>query len=166
MKPAELDEKLRNYRVVKARYAYLQHQLESLERYMAICRGTMISDQISMSQAITGMPHGSGVGDPTGRLAMDIASGKVSVFVKQIEEETKVAREKLDETKEELRVVEIVLEAMSEREKEIVMMKAVDDMSWSEITQEMNEKHQGSYGKRSLQRLYDRAMEKAYKTVA
>ena len=166
MTPEQLDEKLKDYRVNKARCAYLRHQMESLKRYLAICKGTEISDQISLSQAISGMPHGSGVGDPTGRLAIDIADGKVGIFVKQIQEEMVPIQIELNEKEKSVREVEIVLEALSEREREIVTLKAIDDLPWQEALDQMNDKHGGTYAKRTIQRLYDRAMEKAYKTVA
>ena len=70
MSPQRLDEILKNHRSAKARLAYLTSQLKMLERDLAICQGQMISEGVTMSQAITGMPHGSGVGDPVGRLAV------------------------------------------------------------------------------------------------
>ena len=157
----QLEELLRSYRTVKARYAYLRTQLEMLERFLRKCEESMVDDCVSMSQAITGMPHGSTVGDPTSRLAIDIASGKASEFVKQIREDIEEVRIELAAQEEKLMRMEIILGAMTDRERQIVEMKIVADLSWTEILAEMNAKYNNSYSKRSLQRLYSRAMEKA-----
>lgn len=161
MKQNQIEEILRSYRTQKARLAYLRSQIDMLERFLAGCERRMVDDCISMSQAITGMPHGSSVGDPTGRLAIDIASGKVSEFVKQIREEIEETAKEAARLTEDLRVADILLSAMTEREREVVEMKIMADMSWGEVLEEMNKKHGNSYSKRSLQRLYSRAMEKA-----
>ena len=165
MRPDQIEEMLGRYRIQKARYAYLRSQIDMLERFLRACEGSMINDCISMSQAITGMPHGTSVGDPTGRLAMDIASGRVSEFVKQIREELEEITAEATRLEEELRVADIVISAMNDREREIVEMKIMADMSWDDVLREMNRRHNNSYSKRSLQRLYSRAIEKAEEVV-
>ena len=165
MRPDQIEEMLGRYRIQKARYAYLRSQIDMLERFLMACEGSMINDCISMSQAITGMPHGTSVGDPTGRLAMDIASGRVSEFVKQIREELEEITAEATRLEEELRVADIVISAMNDREREIVEMKIMADMSWDDVLREMNSRHNNSYSKRSLQRLYSRAIEKAEEVV-
>ena len=165
MSPQRFDEILKKYRSMKARYAYLQTQLVMLERYLAICRGEMIDDKVSMSQAITGMPHGSGVVDPTSRLAIDIASGEVTVFVKQIQEDIERTSQEIQKIEPDIKIIEIVLEAMSERELAVMEMKMIDDLSWSKVLDEMNKRYNNSYSKRSLQRLLDRAVGKAYEII-
>lgn len=165
MSPQELTEILKNYRSNRARYAYLQSQIEMLERFLRKCQGEMIEDQVSMSQAITGMPHGSTVGDPVSRLALDIASGKVTPFVKQIQEEIAKIQAEIQKLFPDLRTVEIILEGLNDRERILFEMKMIDDYSWSDIVKEMNKKYNGSYAKRSLQRLCERAVDKAYEIV-
>ena len=165
MSPQRFDELLSNYRSMKARYAYLNSQIVMLERYLAICEGEMIEDKVSMSQAITGMPHGTTVGDPTGRLAMDIASGEVSVFVKQILEDMERVKAEIGKIEPDLKAVEIVLKALGERELAVMEMKMMDNMSWSEILESMNNRYSNSYSKRSLQRLLERATDKAYEII-
>ena len=161
MSPQNLLEKLKNYRTSWARRAYLQSQLQELEQLLKICQSEMINDQVSMSRAITGMPHGSGTGDPTGRLAMDIASGKVTDFVKQIQDEITHVQEELLKVAPDVHTVELILNALNDRERIVLEMKMIDDRPWAEILTRMNRQYNNSYSKRSLQRLLDRAMEKA-----
>ena len=165
MSPKRFDELIGQYRSMKARYAYLMSQMAMLERYLAICEGEMIEDKVSMSQAITGMPHGTTVGDPTGRLAMDIASGEVSVFVKQIREDMERIKAEIRNIEPELKVIEISLQALSERELAVMEMKMMDDLSWPEVLFSMNKRYNNAYSKRTLQRLLDRATDKVYATI-
>ena len=165
MSPQRLVEILRDYRVKKARLAYLDGELRTLERWLRDCTGTMIIDQISLSQAITGMPHGSGTGDPTGRLGTDIASGEVSPFVKQIQDDIRKNLEEAEKIRPEVTIVETVLQALNDREREVLLFRIIDDMDWGQTVSQMNGLHNNSYSKRTLQRLLDRAMEKAYEVV-
>lgn len=165
MSPQSLKDTLEKYRSKKARYAYLQSQTEMLERFLKICQGEMIEDQVSLSQAITGMPHGTTVGDPVSRLALDIASGKVTPFVRQIQEEMEQVRVEMRKIFPEIRLAELVLDGLKERERLMIEMKIMDDLSWAEILDRMNRKYSNSYSKRSLQRLYDRAFDKACEIV-
>jgi len=165
MSPQRLDEILRRYRVTKARYAYLKAEIITLRRWLEICQSQSVNDRISLSQAITGMPHGSGVGDPTGRLAADIASGEVSTFVKQVQADLKVANEELKKLQPEITIVEIVMTGLGDREREVLVLKIVDARDWKDTVEQMNGMHNNSYSKRTLQRLLDRALERAYEIV-
>ena len=165
MSPDKLDEMLKNYRPLKARSAYLQDQLEELERKLILNRMMMIDEQVSLSQEITGMPHGTSTGDPTARLALDVASGKVSIFVRQIQDEIAATKRELGTIEPTLRIVGIVLQALSERECEVLEMRAMDEMEWPEIQEQMNREYNNVYCQRTLQRLFERAMEKAYEVV-
>lgn len=165
MSPARFDEILKKYRGIKARIAYLRSQAEMLERFLTICTREMINDQVTMSQAITGMPHGTGTGDPTGRLAIDIASGKVSVFVRQIQEELAGVNFELETISPQARAVEVALGALSDKERDIVTMKIMDEMSWAEVIHKVNSRYGGKDSKRTLQRVLERATQKAYEVV-
>lgn len=165
MSPQKLDEIFKKYRTDKARYAYLKSELETLGHWLRMCESQSINDRISLSQAISGMPHGSGIGDPTGRLAIDIASGKVSEFVKQILEDMKQAQDEMDIIGIRIRTVENVLQALVDREREVLIFKIIDDRDWGDTVNQMNGLHNNSYSKRTLQRLLDRALEKAYAVV-
>lgn len=165
MSPQRFDEILKKYRSTKARLAYLRYQAEMLNRFLEMCTRDMVNDMVTMSQALTGMPHGTGTGDPTGRLAIDIESGKVSPFVQQIQEELNGVNAEINLIAPMARVVDIALGALSDKERDLVTMKMVDDSSWAEIIFNMNSKHGGDCKKRTLQRVLERAMQKAYEVV-
>ena len=165
MSPQRLDEILKKYRTTKFRYAFLKAEIATLERWLALCQSQSVNDRISLSQAITGMPHGSGIGDPTGRLATDIASGEVSRFVKQIQDDITKVNAEMIRIAPEISTVEIVLQSLGDREREVVILKIIDDRPWGETVEQMNGMHNNSYSKRTLQRLLDRALGRAYEIV-
>ena len=165
MSPEQLTEILKNYPAKRARCAYLRSQLEMLHCFLNKCRGEMIEDQVSMSQAITGMPHGTTVGDPVSRLALDIASGKVTSFVKEIQDDIDRVKEELQTIEPDVQTVESILEALNDRERAVFELKMFANYKWPDILVEMNKKYSNSYAKRSLQRLFDRAFDKACEIV-
>lgn len=160
MKIEQLTEALVKYRQNQARAAYLRSQLETLNRFLERFTGSMINDQVSMSQAITGMPHGSNPGDPVGRLAVDIASGKVSEFVAQIRGEIRETQDELSIVQSRVSVADLVLNALTEKERQVVTMKLIDDLSWAEILSKVRRTTGQQSSKRTLQRALSDALEK------
>ena len=160
MKIEQLTEALVNYRLNQARAAYLRSQLEMLNRFLEQCEGSMINDQVSMSQAITGMPHGSNPGDPVGRLAVDIASGKVSEFVAQIRAEIRETQDELSIIQSRVSIADLVLNALTEKERQLITMKLIDELSWAEILSKVRHQTGQPASKRTLQRVLSDALEK------
>ncbi|MBQ9251581.1 MAG: hypothetical protein IJ188_02970 [Clostridia bacterium] len=161
-----VDELLKRYKPTLARCEYLRGQLEVLQAALEENKQQMIGDQVSMSQAITGMPHGTTVGDPVGNLALDIAMGNVSVFVKQVEEEIATIQDELSRSGHLLSCVDKWMNGLSDREKLAVQEKTFNDSSWAQIVYVFSREFGGSCSKRSAQRIYDRAMEKIYEMAA
>jgi len=162
-----VDEMLKNYKQTLARHEYLQAQVDILKKALDENKREMISDRVSMSQAITGMPHGTSVGDPVGNLALDIAMGKVTPFVKQVEEEIAKIQGEMQRTEILVSCVGKWLEGLSEREKLAVEQKVFDDQPWAKIVFAFKSQYgEEACSKRSVQRIYDRAMEKIYAMAA
>ena len=165
MSPERYGECLKHYRSNKVRMAYLRSQMEMLERFLDKCTRDMVNDQVTMSQAITGMPHGSGIGDQTGRIAIDIASGEVTPFVKQIRAVIADVNREILRIGPQIRAVEISVKVLNEWEKTLMEMKMIDEYSWAEILDRMQSKFGKKHAKRSLQRALEGIFEKAYAIV-
>ena len=161
-----VDEALKQYREKKARYDFLCLQIDVLQESLQKNEKCMVNDRVSMSQAITGMPHGTSVGDPVGNLALDLAMGKVTVFVDQIRLELQQVQTEMNGLKPAIACVDIWMNALNDREREVVSLKAINQYSWADAVQALNEKCGGVYSKHTFQRLYDRAMEKIYTVAA
>lgn len=161
-----MDELLKIYRATEARCEYLKSQIGILEESLEKNRREMVSDKVSMSQAISGMPHGTSPGDPCGNLALDLAMGNVSVFVKQIMDELVELRTELNSKGYIIVYVNSWLKSLSDREKAAVELKALDQQPWAMVVMGFRDRFGGPCSKHTVQRLYDRAMEKIYETAA
>lgn len=166
MQPEKLDEMLREYRTNKARVEYLDAQLAALREMLDKAKGSMVSDCVSLSQAITGMPHGSGTGDPVAKLAIRLANGDLVGFAKDVQEEITMMEAERTRVAAFVQIVDIALAAMNDREREVFSLKVLDKLGWIEVLESMNKAHENAYSKRSLQRLFERAQSKAYAVVA
>ncbi len=165
MTQEKVDEFLGAYLAKSARCAYLRAQKDLLEVELERNERTMVADQVSLSQAISGMPHGSGVGDPVGNLALKIASGKESVFVTQIRQELETIQKEMTVLEYWVKTVDAWLMALNEKEKRIVKLKRIDSLSWAEVVIEINKGAEFHRSKHSCQRLLDYAMDKVYKAA-
>ena len=161
----QVDETLKIYRATEARVAYLRSQLEILKEYLRENENSVVNDGVSLSQAITGMPHGSGVGDPVGNLALRIAMGKTSVFVMQVREEIEVVMRELRLKQYILDFADAWLKALNDREVKVVTLKMIDGMSWSEILTALNSGGGPRWSKHTIQRILDNGMGKIYEAA-
>ena len=161
----QVDETLKIYRATEARVAYLRSQLEILQEYLRKNENSVVNDGVSLSQAITGMPHGSGVGDPVGNLALRIAMGKTSVFVQQVRKEIEPVERELRLKQYILSFTDAWLMALNEREEKIVTLKMIDGKSWAEILTALNSGGGPRWSKHTIQRIFDNGMEKVYEAA-
>ena len=160
-----VDELMKIYQETSARCEYLRSQAKILEDALKKNENCMVSDRVSMSQAITGMPHGTTVGDPVGNLALDLAMGKVTVFVTQIREELAQVYQELNAKQNIITYVDSWLKSLNDREKMVVQQKAIFQSSWGDVVTRMKETYGDACSKHTAQRIYDRAMEKIYNTA-
>lgn len=160
-----VNELLESYRTIQARCSYLQLQVDILTEGLRRNEQSMVSDRVSLSQAISGMPHGTSVGDPVGNLALDLVMGKVTVFVEQIRKELADVYSELYQKKRILACVDVWMGGLSDRERLAVEMKAIDKKPWAEVVLGFREKGIGECSKHTVQRLYDRGMGKIYEAA-
>ena len=161
-----VDEMLRSYRETLARCGYLRSQKEVLEEALRKNESSMVGDRVTLSQAITGMPHGSSVGDPVGNLALDLVMGKVTVFVQQVRDELAEVYKELSLKQYIIACVDSWLKSLNDRERIVVELKMIDQYSWGDVVSQMKQKCGNSFSKHTAQRIYDRAMEKIYNAAA
>lgn len=161
MRLERLNEVLKKYRSNQARVMLLRHKLNMLNRFLALARDQMVNDSVCLSQALTGMPGGSGTGDPTARLAVSLASGEVTQFVKELMEEISQTEAQLVDAESDVKQAERLMVNMTELEKKLMELRLMAELEWIPILGIINKEHHNAYSKRTLQRIYDRAMEKA-----
>ena len=157
-----VDTMLSEHRVTEAKLKCLTATLDVLDNLLEIAKSEMVDDEVSLSQQLTGMPHGSGTTDPTGRLAIEIASGHVSWRVDQIEDEIRNVKIEISKIEWKVIMVNAWLGCLNERERFLIEKKYLDEMTWKEIEESYNKEYGVIMTKRGLKNIIDRGIEKIY----
>lgn len=113
------------------------------------------------ASSIDGMPRGKGgKSDPTGRKAVQLASGQaVSKDEARLIEKISAKKADLSQLKLDVKVAEGWLNALMEREKLIINLQVVQKRSWKETAQEYLRAFGDEMSDDTLRRMRDRAIE-------
>ena len=68
MQREAVDQCLANYREYSARCSFLEHEIEELKLLAEKLRNSAVADAITITAQMTGMPHGTEITDPTGKI--------------------------------------------------------------------------------------------------
>lgn len=154
---------LSNYREHLARCEYLECEIRELERLAANMRESMVEDTVSCTQVISDMPGGTALSDPTGRLAMMLASGGVTERVKEIEEEISDKKRELAQKRVTVIFVDAWLKALNEKERFIVEKQVIDKLFWRDVIRFYDRAFGDAYSKHGLKSIRDNALQKIYR---
>lgn len=158
----KVDALLKAYRMDVGRCGHLKAEIGQLEKDIKRASASMDEDLTSIkSQQMTGMPHGSDVGNPTERLGMMLASGWVSNDVRELEKELADKQQEYEQRYFTVVFVTAWLEGLSERERWIVEHQVIDGEFWREVISKFGREFEEA-SKDTLKRLRQRAMEKIY----
>lgn len=163
MKVEIVNEALSAYLERLARCEFLDGELKLLREMLEKAESEMVNDEVSLSQELTGMPHGSSVGDPTGKLGLKLACGFESWSVKQIKEEIAKLTEEYNTLKYWVSFVCAWLKCLTDKERLLIEMKYIQKLSWDEIINRYQKEYGQRYGKSGMKILVQKAMEKVYK---
>lgn len=164
MRREKVDEMLKAYRFEVGRCGHLKTEIGQLEKAISCATATMDEDIITIqAQQLTGMPHGTTVGNPTERLGIMLASGWIPNDITEMQDELKKARQEYDQRHANVLFVTAWLNGLPERERWIVEHQVVDGEYWKEVAAKYKTAFLEDYSKDSLKRLKQRAMEKIYK---
>lgn len=166
MEAAKVDELMGLYIEHLARTEYLESEIKLLEQMLEKAKVEMVDDEVSLSQELTGMPHGSGVGDPVAILGMKLAEGHVSWRVEQITEELKKLRAEHQQKKWTVIFVNAWLKCLNDRERLLVEHKVLRGETWAEISEAYSSKYSIVISKSGMKKIIERAMEKIYTVSA
>ena len=113
-------------------------------------------------QQLSGMPHGTTVGNPTEKLGIMLASGWVPDDILEMQAELKETRQEHEQRYFTVLFVSAWLNGLPERERWIVEHQVIDGEYWKEVVCKFKTAFQEETSKDSLKRLKQRAMEKIY----
>lgn len=122
-------------------YRYLKSEVERLEEELAGWR----SKAEKMTRELSGMPSGSGGGD------------KVPACVEKIWELERKLSAKLSDMVEQRQAIERAIEALPDKQKQLMHYRYIDGMKWEKVAVEMNMEY------RWVLRIHGRALQEICK---
>lgn len=122
-------------------YRYLKNEVERLEEELAEWR----SKAEKMTRELSGMPSGSGGGD------------KVPACVEKIWELERKLSAKLSDMVEQRQAIERAIEALPDKQKQLMRYRYIDGMKWEKVAVEMNMEY------RWVLRIHGRALQEICK---
>ena len=163
MKPEIVNEMLSEYLVRSARCEFLECELKMLRGLLEEAKDDMVNDEVSLSQQLTGMPHGTMISDPTGRLGIKIACGYESWRVKDIKAEIENRQSEYESLKYSVSFVQAWLKCLTDKERLLVELKHIQKLSWDEIINKYQREYGQRYGRSGMKIQVAKALEKIYK---
>ena len=163
MQPEEVKRYIDEYRENAARCAYLEREIKDLEILLERMKNNQIADSISITQKWSAAPHGSGVGDPTGQVALRHADGFTPDYIIDLENEIAQKREEYRLKSSGVIYVDSWLKCLSERERYVIESQCIRGAFWRDIVTGFKEKFGDIYSPQGLKKIRTRAMNKIYK---
>lgn len=159
----KVDEMLKAYRFEVGRCGHLEAEISQLEKAVAQSMATLAEDVTSIkAQQLSGMPHGTTVGNPTEKLGIMLASGWVPDDILELRKELQETKLEYEGRRFTVLFVEAWLRGLTERERWIVEHQVIDSEYWKEVARKYKAAFCEDTSKDSLKRLKLRAMEKIY----
>ena len=157
---------LATYTSDKARAEHLKVEIENITQLIAEMEKSVAANAAAIgAQALTGMPHGSGISDPTASTAIRLASGWEGEDIEQLKAEK---RDYEAELKQRLRTVAYVdawLTALTEREAWLIRKQVLNGEFWRDIVDDYSRDYQFRISQDTLARIKQKAMRKIYRAA-
>lgn len=164
MLPSKVDSMLKEYRLFVGRCGHLETEIASLEKQIQRERSQIAGDLASISPApMNGMPHGSGITNPTEKSGLMLASGYTPPHIIEMEQALSKLRQEYNEKYSTVLFVEAWLKGLTEKERWLVEQQVIDAVFWKEIVVRFRTAFGEDCSKDSLKRLKQRALGKIYK---
>ncbi len=165
MQPEMVDQCLANYREYSARCSFLEHEIHELRSLADRLRSTAVEDAVTINQVMNGMPHGTDLSDPTGRIAIRFADGYVPDYIVEIENEIRQKEGELRYKTATIVFVEAWLKVLNKRERFVIENKTIGGMFWRDLISAYKSEFGEEYSKQGLKKVRDRAVAKIYKVA-
>ena len=166
MQKEAVKQMLQSYREDKARCQYLENEIPQLEHMADVLRTGMVDDAISITQVISDMPRGTSLSDPTGRLGSLFASGYTPDYIRQVDNRIREKKRELANKLITVTLVDSAMTGLTDRERFVIRGKYIDGKFWREIAEGFEKTFSLPYGKTSLKRISDDAIEKMRRIMA
>ena len=160
MHPEDVKHYIKHYKECVVRCLHLKTEIDELKTILERIDKAKVADLISITQKWDIMPHGTGVGDPTGTAAEKICDGDRTLYAKQIEKEIENKKEELQKRTAMISYVDAWLQILSEREKFVIQSRCIDGILWGEVEEGFFQTFGLRYSQQGLKRILNRGIEK------
>lgn len=160
--PESVDEMLSKYRLCKGKAAHLDIEIMILVKRISDLKRNADVDEAISCVKYDGMPHGSGVSDTTGRVAVKFADGYKPQYIMENEADLLNLVHEKEAAQACIMFVEAWLAALDDRERYIIEKKDCDGMTWQNIADGFGKQFGLTYSREGVKRIHLKAKRKIY----
>lgn len=154
------------YRNNVSRYKVISVTLNRLNSDLHKALSEMVEEMASIqAQQITGMPHGSGISNPTERVALELAEGRETEEVKSLRLKIEQLNNERTELEYNIQYVEAWLAGLTERERLIIEASCIDGESWYNVMRRYQQVYGIEISKSTIRRMKATALGKIYSII-
>lgn len=166
MTKTEVLEMLEGYRCAVGRCGHLEVEITELIKYIQVALNNRAEDAAAPhAQQISGMPRGSGVGNPTEQIGIMLASKHVPDYIRNMEAHLKELQTERDECARTVSYVEKWLAGLTEKEHWIVSHKIIDGDPWRVCIRDYEKQYGEAVSKDTLRRMRRQALSAIYRSA-
>lgn len=158
-----IEEMLRTYRNEVGRCGHLEAEIRELEAEIRRERA-MLAEEVASphAQVITDMPRGTGVGNPTEKFGMLLASGWEPDEIREKVAKLAELREEIAERGKTVEYVNRWMSGLPERERWVITKQMLDGVVWRDVVKQYQEQFGEYRSKDTIKRIRDRALDLIY----
>ena len=157
-------ELFQNYRANKARLTLLNERKEEIRQEIDRMKESILEDHQHISPSLDGLPHGSGIGNPTQSIAVMMADGTTP----EIQQQEKKLMEIMQEAACLVRLAkyaDILLEGLPEKERFVIRSHLIDGCTWEETAAGFEKQFMYPYTTEGLRKIQKRAVSIAERII-
>lgn len=163
MTKERVDEILANHRENVGRCLHLEVVIYKLESDIDVAQRNLASDiALAHNYELSDMPHGTQVGQPTERLALQLASDWQPDYLVAMKQQLAEYRKEQSEREMNRLFVRGWLSGLPEREKWLIENQIIDRVYWRDILIRYKQKFGTDISKDTLKRVKAKALEQIY----
>ena len=167
MSPNQVCDMLGQYKACLGRCSHLEIVIEQCRAEVEERKAHLSEDLIhATGEQNSGMPHGSGVGNPTEKIGVMLAE---NAFPQDLKDQIRELRQMEAEYRAKIvnvRLVEAWLACLSERERFILSLQKFEDAPYREIGAAYQERYGEALSRDALRKKRNSAMKKIYCAAA
>lgn len=166
MRADTVDRMLTDYRRCAARRDFLRVEITRAEEEMKRAEERLVEENVLPGRGLD-VPPGTGVGDPTARMAVRFLSGYRPAYMQEMAGDIRRLKDEMGECDWVCRAVNAWRGALSDRERLVIDRHVIGGESYNEVLEAFAKEYPGTAvtSRDGLRRIKNRAMEKVYEAA-